>query len=56
MAPPLGLGLAGCGKFGAFCLAAAADLPDTVVVPVTDVEPGKGRTFEPEHLQLRRLA
>ena len=41
MAPPLGLGLAGCGNFGTFCLAAAADLADTVVVAVTDVEPNR---------------
>ncbi|MGZ6269089.1 MAG: Gfo/Idh/MocA family protein [Candidatus Limnocylindrales bacterium] len=36
--PPLGLGLVGCGNFGAFCLAAAADLPGTTAVAVTDVD------------------
>ncbi len=36
--PPLGLGLVGCGRFGTFCLAAAADLPGTIAVAVTDVE------------------
>ncbi len=35
---PLGLGLVGCGRFGAFCLAAIADLPDAAVVAVTDVD------------------
>jgi predicted dehydrogenase len=38
---PLGLGLVGCGNFGSFCLAAAADLPNTSTIAVTDTEPDR---------------
>lgn len=49
MAPPLGLGLAGCGRFGTFCLAAAADLPDIVAVAVTDVHPDRAAALAAMH-------
>jgi predicted dehydrogenase len=47
--PPLGLGLAGCGRFGTFCLAAAADLGGTTVVAVTDVEPDRAARVAAAH-------
>ena len=46
---PLGLGLAGCGRFGSFCLAAAADLPGTAILAVTDVAPERAAKVAAAH-------
>ncbi len=46
---PLGLGLVGCGRFGSFCLAAAADLPGTAVIAVTDVDPERAASVAAAH-------
>ncbi|MDQ2933519.1 MAG: Gfo/Idh/MocA family oxidoreductase [Chloroflexota bacterium] len=47
--PPLGLGLVGCGRFGTFCLAAAADLPSIIAVAVTDVDPDRAAGLAAAH-------
>ncbi|MDQ2940900.1 MAG: Gfo/Idh/MocA family oxidoreductase [Chloroflexota bacterium] len=49
LTPPLGLGLVGCGRFGTFCLAAAADLPSTITVAVTDVDPDRAARVAAAH-------
>ncbi len=49
MASPLGLGLVGCGRFGTFCLEAAAGLPGTIVVAVTDVVPDRAEGVAMAH-------
>jgi len=37
----LGVALAGCGRFGDFCLSAAGDLPQLLPVGVTDTDPAR---------------
>jgi predicted dehydrogenase len=47
--PPLGLGLVGCGRFGSFCLASAADLRSTTAIAVTDVDPDRAAGVAAAH-------
>ncbi len=46
---PLGLGLAGCGQFGAFCLEAVADLEEVTPVAVTDIQADRAASLAASH-------
>jgi predicted dehydrogenase len=43
IARPLGLGMVGCGRFGDFCLAAFATIPDLELVGVADLDRGRAK-------------
>jgi hypothetical protein len=45
----LGIALAGCGRFGAFCLSAVADLPQLLPVGVTDTYRHRARGVAGRH-------
>jgi predicted dehydrogenase len=48
-APALGLGLVGCGSFGAYVLDAVAGLPDLHIAAVADADPSRAKPLGARH-------
>ena len=48
-APALGLGLVGCGSFGAYVLDAVAGLPGLRIAAVADPDPSRARPLGERH-------
>jgi predicted dehydrogenase len=48
-APALGLGLVGCGSFGAYVLDAVADLPGLHIAAVADADPSRATSIGAQH-------